>query len=141
MALMNMVSSNINQWTLLAAMLPIVYSLSRGESSTISFDSHQQLEILMTLGQSLLGTLFLINMQLAWWEAGVLFFLWAVQFALSPVTPSSGFWGTLALHIHRYVTVTYLVLSALETGRILVGWQKPLAFQCFAEMWRRHVRR
>ena len=26
MALMNMVSSNINQWTLLAAMLPIVYS-------------------------------------------------------------------------------------------------------------------
>src|SRR5439155_10978176 len=96
MALMNMVSSNINQWTLLAAMLPIVYALSRGESSTISFDSHQQLEILMTLGQSLLGTLFLINMQLAWWEAGVLFFLWAVQFALSPVTPSSGFWGMLA---------------------------------------------
>jgi len=64
-----------------------------------------------------------------------------VQFALSPVTPSSGFWGMLALHIHRYVTVTYLVLSALETGRILVGWRKPLAFQCFAEMWRRHVRR
>ena len=30
MALMNMVSSNINQWTLLAAMLPIVYSISRG---------------------------------------------------------------------------------------------------------------
>ena len=35
MALMNMVSSNINQWTLLAAMLPIVYSMSRGELSTI----------------------------------------------------------------------------------------------------------
>ena len=29
MALMNMVSSNINQWTLLTAMLPIVYSMSR----------------------------------------------------------------------------------------------------------------
>ena len=27
MALMNMVSSNINQWTVLAAMIPIVYSL------------------------------------------------------------------------------------------------------------------
>ena len=35
MALMNMVSSNINQWTLLAAMLPIVYSISRGALSTI----------------------------------------------------------------------------------------------------------
>src|SRR5207245_9148231 len=30
MALMNMVSSNINQWTVLAAMIPIVYSLSAG---------------------------------------------------------------------------------------------------------------
>jgi len=141
MALMNMVSSNVNQWTLLAAMLPIVYSLSRGEPSTIAFDSHQELEILMTLGQSLVGTLFLINMQLAWWEAGLLFLLWAVQFALSPVTPSPGFWGTLAGHIHRYVTISYLVLSALEAGRMLIGWRKPLAFQCFAEMWRRHVRK
>ena len=33
MALMNMVSSNINQWTLLTAMLPIVYSISRGAVS------------------------------------------------------------------------------------------------------------
>ena len=32
MALMNMVSSNINQWTLLAAMLPIVYSMSAAAS-------------------------------------------------------------------------------------------------------------
>jgi cation:H+ antiporter len=141
MALMNMVSSNINQWTLLAAMLPIVYSLSRGEASTISFDSHQELEILMTLGQSLLGTLFLINMQLAWWEAAALFFLWAAQFALSPIEPSPGFWGTLAGHIHRYVTVAYLAWCAVEAGRLLAGWRRPKAFQCFGEMWRRHLRR
>ena len=32
MALMNMVSSNINQWTLLAAMLPIVLSISAGRA-------------------------------------------------------------------------------------------------------------
>src|SRR5262249_25577342 len=30
MALMNMVSSNLNQWTVLAAMIPIVYSFSVG---------------------------------------------------------------------------------------------------------------
>src|SRR5438094_3662006 len=99
MALMNMVSSNINQWTLLAAMLPIVYSISRGEPSVITFDKQQQLEILMTLGQSLVGALFLINMKLAWWEAAILFFLWAVQFALSPVAPGPGILGSLAKHI------------------------------------------
>ena len=50
MALMNMVSSNINQWTLLAAMLPITYSLSRGVPSAIPLDGEQQLELLHDAG-------------------------------------------------------------------------------------------
>jgi cation:H+ antiporter len=140
MALMNMVSSNINQWTLLAAMLPIVYSISRGEASAIVFDEQQRLEILMTLGQSLVGALFLINMKLAWWEAGVLFFLWAVQFALSPVTQGPGLLGFLATHIHWYVTVAYLVWSGVEIVRMIAGKRKPLAFHHFAVMWRKHVK-
>jgi hypothetical protein len=37
----------------------------------------------MTIGQSLLGAILLSNMRFAWWEAGLLFFLWAVQFVLS----------------------------------------------------------
>jgi cation:H+ antiporter len=140
MALMNMVSSNINQWTLLAAMLPIVYSISRGEPSAIIFDEQQRLEILMTLGQSLVGALFLINMKLAWWEAAVLFFLWAVQFALSPVTQGPGFMGLLAKHIHWYVTIAYLAWSGVEIVRMIAGKRKPLAFRHFVVMWRRHVR-
>src|SRR5215467_13783062 len=87
MALMNMVSSNINQWTLLAAMLPITYSLSLGAARAIPLDSQQELEVLMTLGQSLLAALFLVGMHLAWWEAAGLFGLWIMQFSLSPVSP------------------------------------------------------
>ena len=141
MALMNMVSSNINQWTLLAAMLPIVFSLRRGAPSAIAFDERQQLEMLMTLGQSLVGALFLVNMELAWWEAAALFLLWAVQFALSPVAPSPGFWGFLAGHIHGYVTAAYLVFAGVEIVRLIFGWRKPLAFQFFAQMWRQHVKK
>jgi len=48
---MNMVSSNINQWTLLAAMLPIVLSISAGAPTPIEFDARQRLEVLMTLGR------------------------------------------------------------------------------------------
>jgi cation:H+ antiporter len=140
MALMNMVSSNVNQWTLLAAMLPIVFSLSRGEPSTIGFDSHQQLEILMTLGQSLVGTLYLVNMKLAWWEAASLFLLWAVQFALSPIPPGPGFIGTLARDIHLYVTIAYLVWAGVEIVRMILGWRDPTAFRLFAVVWRRYVR-
>src|SRR5436190_21967566 len=91
MALMNMVSSNINQWTMLAAMLPIAYAISLGHLGTIDFDQHQELEVLMTIGQSLVGALLLANMKFTWWEAALLFTLWAVQFVLSgferPIDP------------------------------------------------------
>lgn len=140
MALMNMVSSNINQWTLLTAMLPIVYSMSRGAASSIPFDSQQELELLMTLGQSLIGMLFLINMRLAWWEATVLFSLWAIQFAFSPIPPGPGLLGFLAVHIHWYVTVAYLAWSAVEVIRMLMGLRQPHAFRYFAEIWRTRVR-
>src|SRR5262245_5741548 len=140
MALMNMVSSNINQWTLLAAMLPIVYSMSRGEPSAITFDEQQQLEILMTLGQSLVGALFLINMELAWWEALALFLLWGVQFVLSPVKPGPGIIGALAKGIHRYVTIAYFAWAGVEIVRLLAGRRKPEALRLFAVMWKRHLR-
>lgn len=141
MALMNMVSSNINQWTLLAAMLPIVFSISRGGASAIPFDARQELELLMTIGQSLLGAMFLMNMQLAWWEATLLFVLWAVQAVLSPVEPGPGFLGTLARHIHWYVTWAYLALAGGEIVRAAFARQAPGAFSQFAVMWRIHVRR
>jgi cation:H+ antiporter len=140
MALMNMVSSNINQWTLLAAMLPIVFSISRGSVSTIPFDDYQRWEILMTLAQSFVGMLFLVNMELVWWEASALFFLWFGQFLLSPLPHGPGFWGTLAANNHRYVTILYLIWAAVEIIRMLVGRRNPLAFQLFAVMWRRYVR-
>jgi cation:H+ antiporter len=140
MALMNMVSSNINQWTLLAAMLPIVYSMSRGTPSAIVFDDQQKLELLMTLGQSLVAMLFLINMELDWWEAGALFGLWGLQFAFSPVPPGPDFWGFIASHIHRWVTAAYFVWFGAGIVSCLLGRRKLLAFTQFAEMWRMHVR-
>jgi cation:H+ antiporter len=140
MALMNMVSSNINQWTLLAAMLPIVFSISIGAPSTIVFDRQQELEILMTLGQSLVGTIFLINMRLDWWEAAALFGLWFIQFVLSPVAPGPGFWGTLAGNIHWWVTIAYFVWAAAGLASIAMGRRKALAFVYFGHVWRRHIR-
>lgn len=140
MALMNMVSSNINQWTLLAAMLPIVYSISRGAPSAIQFDSQQELELLMTLGQSLVGMLFLVNMKMDWWEATVLFVMWAVQFALSPVPPGPGFWGTVGTHAHAVITYLYFVWFGIGLIRLVMGKRKAEAFRLFAIMWRGHIR-
>jgi cation:H+ antiporter len=139
-ALMNMVSSNINQWTLLAAMLPIVYSLSRGAASSIPLDGEQELELLLTLSQSVLAACFLIDMRLSWWEAGGLFFLWLVQFAFSPIAPGPGFLGFLAAHVREAVTASYLGWAALEIVRLCTGRRRPRAFSLFGVMWNRHIR-
>ncbi len=139
-ALMNMVSSNINQWTLLAAMLPITYSLSRGAASTIPLDGEQQLELLLTLGQSLLAALFLVDMRVKWWEAAGLFTLWFIQFAFSPLESRTGTVGFIADHIHLWTTVAYFAWSALEIVRLLTGGRQARAFQLFQVMWKRHLR-
>ncbi|HXL10314.1 MAG TPA: hypothetical protein VN955_02910, partial [Gemmatimonadales bacterium] len=67
MALMNLVSSNINQWTVLAAMIPLVYGYSslqhHGVWQDFHFDDAQRLELLLTLLQSGLAVLLLANME------------------------------------------------------------------------------
>ncbi|MGQ0713497.1 MAG: hypothetical protein ACT4PJ_07170 [Gemmatimonadaceae bacterium] len=80
MGLMNMLSSNVNQWTVLAAMIPIVFSMARGEPSALPFDGEQRMEILLTIMQSVVAVLLLANMRFEWWNASLLFFLWLVQF-------------------------------------------------------------
>jgi cation:H+ antiporter len=84
MALMNMVSSNINQWTILAAMIPLVFGWSHAAAGggwiPFHFDAEQRLEIALTLAQSLVAMLLLMEMRFDWWEAAGLFLLWVVQF-------------------------------------------------------------
>jgi cation:H+ antiporter len=128
-ALMNMVSSNINQWTLLAAMLPIVYSMSRGAPSTIPLDTEQEVELLLTLAQSILGMMFLLRMRLAWWEAAGLFVMWAVQFALSATGGGA----------HTVMTVLYFTWAAVEAARFAAARRQAPALRHFGVLWKRHM--
>jgi len=127
MALMNMVSSNINQWTLLTAMLPIVLSVSIGAVTPIVFDQEQRVELLLTLGQAVMGMVFLMSMRLAWYEAAIMFvFFWL------PFVHSS--WA-------KPVTVLYFVWAGVEVGRMIVGKRQMLAPGLFVRIWNEHIRR
>ena len=115
MALMNMVSSNINQWTVLAAMIPLVFGYSHyhhtGAWADFHFDAEQRVEIMLTLLQTALGMVVLANMEFDWFDATALFVLWAVQF--------------FAPHLREEVSVAY----ALWIVILLVGFlvrAKPL---------------
>jgi len=125
MAIMNMVSSNINQWTMLAGMIPIVYGISAGGMKPVVFDHHQRVELVLTLMQSLLGFCFLVNMRFAWFEAAGLFALWAFQFAV----PSS----------REEIIFVYAGWVVVEVLLWILGVNKPVAFRKFAKLWRERV--
>lgn len=124
MALMNMVSSNINQWTVLVAMIPIVYSLSQGNISTVHFDQHQRMEILLTIAQSTLGFLLLVNMKFHWYEALALFGLWFIQFILPG--------------IREEITIIYFSWVAIELILGITRVKKLSAFGKFATLIKKH---
>ena len=125
MSLMNMVSSNINQWTLLTAMLPIVYSFSVGAVTPIAFDAKQEMELWLTLGQAAIALVFLLNMELAWWEATVLAVLFAIPFFSAATEP--------------FITWIYFGWAALELVRMVIGHRKPQALSLFIKVWKDHV--
>ncbi|MEJ2422376.1 MAG: hypothetical protein P8018_11890 [Acidobacteriota bacterium] len=121
MALMNMVSSNINQWTMLAGMIPIVFAISAGHVHAIPLDYEQRIEIALTVSQSILGFCLLANMAFAWHEAALLFGLWLAQF----VVPG----------IRLEVTAVYLLWSMLVALRWAFGRRPPEAAQAFWKLF------
>src|SRR6266704_372084 len=124
LALMNMVSANINQWTMLAAMIPIVYSFSVGAPSSIPFDEMQRREILLTVAQSMLGMLLLANMSFHVVEAAGIFILWGAQF----VGP----------RLHEEVTVLYFGWIAYEIFMTIVVRRRLAALGAFVSLWKTH---
>jgi len=120
-ALMNMVSSNINQWGVLSAMLAVIYSLSKGEPTALPFDEFQRLEILLTILQAFLGWIFLASMSLQAYEAAGLFALWLIQFAV-PSLRSEMLW-------------VYGAWIVVELALVAFRKKKMLAFAAFGRVW------
>jgi cation:H+ antiporter len=118
-ALMNMVSSNINQWSILSAMIPVIFVISAGAARPLVFDHFQRNEILLTILQSFLGFLLLLNLELRFHEALILFALWLVQF----VIPS---WRGVMVGI-------YLAWCVVEMLRMLVRREVPPAWVALRE--------
>lgn len=122
MALANFVSSSINQWTILVAMIPVIYSFGMGRISYVAFDEHQRLEILLTIVQSYLGFLFLVSMDFAFFEAVALFILWFVQFLIP---------GARGL-----ITWVYGAWALIETLRVIKNFRNRNAFTVFLKLRR-----
>jgi len=113
--LSTLVSSKVNQWTLLVGTLPLVFAVASGTATGLPVGPAQRQELLLTAAQSLFAVAVLINLEISAREAVALSGLFLVQFALAALVPGST--ELLAL------AVTYLALAAvlLLRGRHLLG--------------------
>ncbi|WP_126661092.1 sodium:calcium antiporter [Haloterrigena salifodinae] len=74
-----LISSKLNQWTLLIGTLVVVYSLALGEYGALPFDSKQSAEIWLTAAQSFFAIALLVNFEVTAWEAVTLLVLFVSQ--------------------------------------------------------------
>ncbi|MCS6914456.1 MAG: hypothetical protein RMK29_06985 [Myxococcales bacterium] len=96
-----LLSSKVNQWTLLVGTLPMVYSMSVGRPAALPLDGRQVEELVLTAAQGFLGVAFLGNGQLQRWEAVALLLLFVVQLPF----PETG--------VRYGISVLYVLLSIL----------------------------
>ena len=96
-----LLSSKVNQWTLLVGGLPVAFSISGETWGGLPLDGRQVEEVLLTAAQSLFAVAVLINLSLGRREAGALLGLFLIQF-LIPIS-----------EVRLAIAGIYLVLAAL----------------------------
>jgi cation:H+ antiporter len=84
-----LVSSKVNQWTLLVGTLPIVFAISSASSHGLPISAVQREELFLTAAQSFFAVAILSNLSLSLREAGYLFGLFWAQFIVGALVPES----------------------------------------------------
>jgi cation:H+ antiporter len=107
-----LVSSKVNQWTLLVGTLPLVFSISAGALSGLPIDALQREELFLTAAQSIFAVAVLTNRSISVREALALMGLFVTQFVLGGVLPD----GLRAVE-RIGIGILYLMLAAIVMFR------------------------
>ena len=84
-ALGTLVSSKVNQWSLLVGTLPVVFAFAAGSANGLPVDLEQREELLITAAQSLFAVALLVGLSITVWGATWLLVLFVLQFALAAI--------------------------------------------------------
>jgi len=99
-----LISSKLNQWTLLIGTIAVVYSIALGGLGTLPFDQKQAAEIWITAAQSYFALAILVNFEISIREAVVLFGLFISQVIL------------------EFALIRDLVVLPLTSYELLIGY-------------------
>jgi cation:H+ antiporter len=87
-----LISSKVNQWTLLVGTLPLVFSLAgAGLTTALPMDGRQVEEVFLTAAQSLFAVAVIANLSISRWEAVLLMALFLGQFGFEARAVRYGF--------------------------------------------------
>ena len=106
-ALGTLVSSKVNQWTLLVGTLPIAFAIASGGVHGLPIVGNQREELFLTAAQSAFAVAILVNLSMSVKEAGLLLGLFMVQFVAGAVGPES-----IHDEVRIFTGIVYLVLAA-----------------------------
>ncbi len=123
MALLNMVSSTVNQFTALVAMIPIAYALSVGAPLAIPLDPLHRTEIFLSFATTLYGVACLLKFRFTRVNALVMLALFLLQFFYQgPIdlprigTQRNGF-DLPPIECHLAIAWAYVFLAVAEVSR------------------------
>ncbi len=123
MALLNMVSSTVNQYTALVAMIPIAYSVAVGHAAAIPMDPLHKTEIFLSFATTLYGVACLLKFRFTRVNAIIMLALFALQFFYKgPIdvprigTPAHGF-DLAPIESHLAIAWAYVFLAVAEVTR------------------------
>ena len=106
-----LLSSKVNQWTLLVGTIPLVFAVSATTSDGLPLDAQQRFELLLTAAQSLFAVSILVNLSLTVSGAVTLLVLFTVQVVASFVLPAEA--------NHLVIIVLSVVYGGLAAGQFL----------------------
>jgi cation:H+ antiporter len=114
-----MVSSKVNQWTLLVGALPLAFAISSGGDLSMHLDMRQREEIFLTSAQSLFGLVIIANFRFTAFEALTLFVLFVAQLFFTSATAR---WLYAALYIALALSMVVGNAETRRAARDLLPW-------------------
>lgn len=112
-AIATLISSKVNQWTLLMGSLPIAY-LAGGGGTELVLDGRQIEEVLLTATQTMMGVALILSLRFHRATAWLLLALFVVQF---PITSTTG--RLVLCGVYGALTVVGLVINRRHVAATL----------------------
>ncbi|MXZ63238.1 MAG: sodium:proton exchanger, partial [Chloroflexi bacterium] len=113
-----LLSSKVNQWTLLVGSLPVAFGISGETLGGLPLDGRQSQEVFLTGAQSLFAVAVLVSLSLGRLEALALLGLFMIQF-LIPISEVR-----MAIAVIYVVLALSLIVSRRREARRLIGWAR-----------------